>query len=177
MARSKLRSKSPEFKYDTEVQHQMDAEQVVRKLLRQPVMLMLGEVLRTSFNLGKQFRTTNRSHRFPAQRMNFDSIKYDDIEREERGDSSRYRTWSIWLSGVKQRPPRSLNMQKIITPGRAHPPFQSRSGEALKGHDLKSWEAPRLLSPITKTLPWSESQSEKSRPPGLALKLVRHEDG
>ena len=42
-----------DFKYETKIQHQTDAEQVVQKILKQPIMLTLGEVLGSSFKLGK----------------------------------------------------------------------------------------------------------------------------
>lgn len=62
------RERAPGFKYATELQHQTSAEGVFRKVLEQPVMLTLGEVLGSSFDLSKRFLKANQSHRFPVQK-------------------------------------------------------------------------------------------------------------
>ena len=63
----KMRSQAPQYKYATELMNETNQEQVFQTLLDQPITLRLGELLGTSYDLGKRFQTATRSQRFPAQ--------------------------------------------------------------------------------------------------------------
>src|SRR5258708_27953390 len=59
----------PQYKYATELMEQTNQEVVFQKLLSQPVTLKLGEVLGSSFELGRQFQTATKSRRFPIHQV------------------------------------------------------------------------------------------------------------
>lgn len=81
----------PEFKYETELQHQMDAEQVYQQLLSQPVTLTLGDVLGLLFDLSKWFLAANWSHRFLTQKGATSSTKYKEEPQEYRAECGKAR--------------------------------------------------------------------------------------
>src|SRR5258708_3891188 len=62
-----MRSQAPQYKYATELMNETNQEQVFQMLLDQPITLRLGELLGTSYDLGKRFQMATRSQRFPAQ--------------------------------------------------------------------------------------------------------------
>ena len=69
----------------------MDPEVVYRKLMAQPVTLTLGEVLGSSFELGKQFLKVNQTHQIPVAKANVGVVELDERESvSKEGLSSEY---------------------------------------------------------------------------------------
>ena len=64
---NKSKNLSPQYKYATELMNETNQEHVFQKLLDQPVTLKLGELLGTSYDLGRRFQTMTHSQRFPVQ--------------------------------------------------------------------------------------------------------------
>ncbi len=52
-----LKNQPPQYKYTTELMNRTNQEQVFQHLLDQPVTMKLGELLRTSYDLGKCFES------------------------------------------------------------------------------------------------------------------------
>ncbi len=53
----RLKNQLPQYKYATELMNGTNQEQVFQHLLDQPVTVKLGELLRTSYDLGKHFQS------------------------------------------------------------------------------------------------------------------------
>ena len=83
---------TPGFKYAMEIQNQTSAKEVFQKMLAQLVTLTLGEVLGSSFELGKHFLKANQSHRLPVQKSSNAMAEY---ESEEEVLMSRGREFSV----------------------------------------------------------------------------------
>ena len=64
----------------TEIQNQTSAEEVFQKMLVQPVTLTLGEVLGSSFELGKHFLKANQSHCLLVQKSLNAMAEYESEE-------------------------------------------------------------------------------------------------
>ena len=58
-----------QYKYMTEIMNDTSQEVVFQKLLAQLVTLRLGDILGTSYELGKRFQTATRSQRYPIQQV------------------------------------------------------------------------------------------------------------
>src|SRR5258708_2706024 len=67
MSNDKMGNQPPQYKYVTELMNETNQEQVFQALLNQPVTLKLGEVLGTSYDLGKCFQAATRSQCFPVR--------------------------------------------------------------------------------------------------------------
>src|SRR5260221_6991850 len=65
----KTKNQSPQYKYATELMNETNQEGVFRNLMDQPVTLKLGELLGTSYDLGRRFQAATRSQRFPVQQV------------------------------------------------------------------------------------------------------------
>ena len=83
------KNQPPQYKYATELMNGTNQEQVFQRLLDQPVTVRLGELLGTSYDLGKRFQSATRSQRFPVQQAkmaNVEVLKEDmSSEREYEG--------------------------------------------------------------------------------------------
>ena len=74
------KNQPPQYKYATELMNGTNQEQVFQRLLDQPVTMRLGELLRTSYDLGKCFQSTMQSQCFPVQQakmVNVEVLKED----------------------------------------------------------------------------------------------------
>jgi len=56
----KLKYQPLQYRYSTELMNKMDPEKVFQNLLSQPIMLKLGEVLGSSFELAQWFQTVTK---------------------------------------------------------------------------------------------------------------------
>src|SRR5258708_6054415 len=65
----KMRNQPPQYKYTTELMNGMNQEQVFQNLMDQPVMLKLGELLGTLYDLGHRFQVATHSQHFPVQQV------------------------------------------------------------------------------------------------------------
>src|SRR5258708_37489967 len=84
----KMRNQLPQYRYVTELMNETNQEKVFQTLLDQPVMLKLGEVLGTSYDLGKCFQAATHSQCFPVQQAKVVNIKVlnNIISREADSD-------------------------------------------------------------------------------------------
>ena len=84
----KMRNQPPQYKYAMELMNETSQEQVFQSLLNQPVTLKLGEVLGTSYDLGKRFQAAMRSQRFPVHQAKVANIEIlkSFVSREEDSD-------------------------------------------------------------------------------------------
>ena len=71
----KQRNQVPQYKYATEIMNGINRESVFQKLLSQPVMMKLGEILGSSFELGCQLQTATKSQQFPIQQVRTSNIE------------------------------------------------------------------------------------------------------
>ena len=71
---------TPSFKYAMEIQNQTSAKEVFQKMLAQLVTLTLGEVLGSSFELGKRFLKANQSHHLLVQKSSNVMAEYESEE-------------------------------------------------------------------------------------------------
>ena len=87
-ADEKMRNQPPQYKYVMELMNETSQEQVFQLLLNQPVTLKLGEVLGTSYDLGKRFQAAMRSQRFPVHQAKVANIEIlkSFVSREEDSD-------------------------------------------------------------------------------------------
>src|SRR5258708_13638293 len=85
----KSRNQSPQYKYVTEMMNEMNPEEVFRKLLDQPVTMKLGEILGSSYELGKQFQTATSSQCFAVPQNTATPIEVvcRFLNQEEEDDS------------------------------------------------------------------------------------------
>ncbi len=65
----------PQYKYATELMNDTNQEQVYQCILSQLVTLKLGELLGTSYNLGRRFQAATHSQRFPVQQAKASNIE------------------------------------------------------------------------------------------------------
>ena len=79
----------PQYKYATEMMNEMNPEEVFRKLLDQPITMKLGEILGSSYELGKRFQTVTRSQWFaiPQTRVTPIEVVHGFLNQEEEDDS------------------------------------------------------------------------------------------
>src|SRR5258708_2741508 len=86
----KMRSQAPQYKYATELMNETNQEQVFQMLLDQPVTLRLGELLGTSYNLGKRFQMATHSQHFPVQQAKAVNVEVlnsmDSMEKNLGGE-------------------------------------------------------------------------------------------
>ena len=74
-----------------EVQQEIDLEMVYQKLMAQLVTLTLGEVLGSSFELGKRFLKANQTHWIPVAKANVGVVELEEGESDrEEGSSGEY---------------------------------------------------------------------------------------
>src|SRR5258708_19284313 len=71
----KMRNQLPQYKYVSELMNETNLEQVFQKLMDQPVMMRLGEVLGSSYDLGKRLQLATRSQRFPVHQVKAANIE------------------------------------------------------------------------------------------------------
>src|SRR5258705_3656181 len=103
----KMRNQLPQYRYVTELMNEMNQEKVFQMLLDQPVTLKLGEVLGTSYDLGKRFQAATRSQHFPVQQAKVANIEVlnniitreadsDDEDEEECMESSEVLEFALF---------------------------------------------------------------------------------
>src|SRR6266436_5058675 len=71
----KSKSHAPQYKYATELMNDTNQEQVYQCILSQLVTLKLGELLGTSYNLGRRFQVVMCSQHFPVQQAKASNIE------------------------------------------------------------------------------------------------------
>ena len=81
----------PSYKYASELMNGTDSELVFKRLLDQPVTMKLGEVLGSSFELGRRFQTATKSQRFPTPQAKAASLEVlremmeEGLDADDRG--------------------------------------------------------------------------------------------
>ena len=63
-ANEKPRNPPPHYKYASEMMNETNPEEVFRKLMDQPVTMKLGEIIGSSYEIGKRFQTVTKLQRF-----------------------------------------------------------------------------------------------------------------
>ncbi len=114
----KQRNQGPQYKYATEIMNETNQESVFQKLLAQPVTMKLGEVLGSSYELGRQFQLVTRSQHFPVQQAKMsniellkeivsrDSVDSDD-EYEDDADDEKSEMCEFMVNSGEASPSRS----------------------------------------------------------------------
>src|SRR5260221_4092949 len=85
----KTKNQSPQYKYAIDLMNEKNQEGVFRNIRDQPVTLKLGELLVTSYDLGRRFQAATRSQRFPIREAKEAHVEIpcnDVSEREEYVD-------------------------------------------------------------------------------------------
>src|SRR5258708_36622340 len=83
----KMRNQLPQYRYATELMNEMNQEKVFQMLLDQPVMLKLGEILGTSYDLGKHFQAAMHSQHFLVKQAKVANIEVLNNVISREGDS------------------------------------------------------------------------------------------
>src|SRR5258708_37119982 len=86
----KMRNQLPQYRYATELMNETNKEKVFQMLLNQPVTLKLGEVLGTSYDLGKCFQATMHSPGFQAYEATTANIQIlqSFVSKQEDSDAN-----------------------------------------------------------------------------------------
>ncbi len=103
----RMRNQLPQYRYATELMNETNQEKVFQMLLDQLVMLKLGEVLGTSYDLGKCFQAATCSQCFPVQQAKVANIEVlnnvvgreadsDDEDKEECIESSEVLEFALF---------------------------------------------------------------------------------
>ena len=77
--------KVPQYKYATEIMNKTNLENVFQKLMDQPVTLRLGDVLGSSYELGKHFQSATQSQHFPILQA---MAAYIEVMKEVKAEGS-----------------------------------------------------------------------------------------
>ena len=98
-----------------EVQQEMDLEMVYWKLMAQPVTLTLGEVLGSSFELGKWFLKANRTHRILVAKANVGVVELEEGESDrEEGSSGEFSVASGEVGWVDMERLHEMSYQSMV---------------------------------------------------------------